>query len=132
MRLTWREELFNPKTAITQLAFPLSSAHAAKILGVCFRTIKRWDDAASIIPEYKLSRVQMKKRSEEWGGKTPMSPYQVWVMGKVGEIYSGLPNGYPKKSMTQTCIKAKASEYTREEYAKEQQRFAELALVTKE
>jgi hypothetical protein len=136
----WRNQLFhiiNPQINISTsldvnlhpLGFPLSLAEGTRILGICYRTWKRWETLAATIPEYKLQQIQMLKRASSFNATPPIVPYQVWVVGKIGEIYNGLPNGIQKKWMAQEYLNAKKSEFTREEYRQEQERFAAKSLI---
>jgi hypothetical protein len=122
----WRNQLFhiiNPEINLHPLGFPLSLAEGTRILGICYRTWKRWETLATTIPEYKLQQMQMFKRASSFNAISPIVPYQVWVIGKIGEIYQELPHGMEKNWMAQEYLNAKKSEFTREEYRREQERF---------
>ncbi|MBD2248838.1 IS1634 family transposase [Nostoc sp. FACHB-888] len=57
MESGWRKQLFNQKqsqSGVNPLVLPMSKAKAAKILGICPRTLERWAKVASLIPEYRL------------------------------------------------------------------------------
>lgn len=76
-----------------------------------------------LVPEYKLQHIKMSKRARDVKSIPPIVPYQVWVVGKIGEIYSSLPNGMSKKWMAEEWIKAKQGKFTREAYQQEQERY---------
>ncbi|MDJ0678203.1 MAG: hypothetical protein QNJ36_22935 [Calothrix sp. MO_167.B42] len=127
----WRNKLFespNQEFDLHPLGFPLSLAEGTRILGICYRTWKRWETLAMTIPEYKLQHILMQKRASCFNSTPPIVPYQVWVIGKIGEIYDGLPHGIKKKWMAQEYVNAKKQELTRESYRKEQERFASYTL----
>ncbi|MEA5574068.1 hypothetical protein [Calothrix sp. UHCC 0171] len=135
----WRNQLFhiiNPEINISTsldvnlhpLGFPLSLAEGTRILGICYRTWKRWETLAIAIPEYKLQQIQMLNRASSFNATPPIVPYQVWVVGKIGEIYQELPHGMGKKWMAQEYLNAKKSEFTREEYRREQERLVSNVL----
>lgn len=130
MKEAWRNELFDSKTdkALKQLGFPMSTAHGRRILGICHETWKRWEELAQSIPEYELQQIQMNKLASAKGTVAPIVPYQVWVMGKIGEIFELLPDGLPKKWMAQEYVNAKKDEFTREAYQQEQERYNSMAL----
>lgn len=127
----WKKTLFESPTnefTLNPLGFPLSRTKGAEILGVCFRTWMRWEELAMNIPEYKLQHIQLGNRANQFGVKPPVLPYMVWCCGKVGEIFQNLPHGLSKNWMVQAYIKERQQDFTRDEYQKEQQRFAELVL----
>jgi hypothetical protein len=130
MNQEWRNELFRPneESDPNSLGFPLSKAKGIRILKVSYRTWKRWEELAMTIPEYKLQHIQLNKRAEVAGAIAPIVPYQVWVVGKIGEIYSKLPDGLPKKWMAQEYLSSKKDEFTREVYQQEQSRHISLFL----
>ncbi|WP_242054686.1 hypothetical protein [Nostoc sp. FACHB-190] len=107
----------------------MSKAKAAKILGVCYRTLERWAEVAPIIPEYRLILVRMKTLAQEKNLRAPpITPYQVWVIARIGELFSDITQGIDKKAFVEIIIEAKKDEYTRAEFEKEQLRFSSQAL----
>ena len=125
MREEWKNELFQPDANNTprQLGFPMSTARGRRILGICHDTWKRWEELAETIPEYKLQQIKLKNKSSEFGAIAPITPYQVWVIGKIGEVFGNLPHGLPKKWMAQEYINQKKEEFTRSYYEEEQVRY---------
>ena len=131
----WRKNLFESESgesvesALNHLGFPLSRNQGIQILGICYRTWQRWEDLAFTIPEYKLQQIKMQKGA---GANTriPIAPYQVWVVGKIGEIYCKLPHGTTKRWIAEVYLKARQDEFTRDAYQKDQQRYHSLALET--
>lgn len=132
MKSEWREQLFSDQpsqSGVNPLVLPMSKAKAAKILGVCYRTLERWAGVAPNIPEYKLILVRMKTLAQEKNLRAPpITPYQVWVIGKIGELFCDLTLGIDKKVFVEIIIEAKKDEYTRAEFEKEQLRFSSQAL----
>jgi hypothetical protein len=53
----------------------------------------------------------------------PILPYQVWVVGKVGEIFGGLAQGTKKLKLAKAIVAANKSDYSRKEFEAEQIRF---------
>lgn len=132
MREEWKSELFKPDSDKTpkQLGFPMSTAHGRRILGICHETWKRWEELALTIPEYKLQQIKLNKMASARGAIAPIVPYQVWVVGKIGEIFQELPHGLPKRWMAQEYLNAKKNEFTREAYQQEQELFTSKILET--
>ncbi|WP_152592616.1 hypothetical protein [Nostoc sphaeroides] len=97
MKSEWRKQLFSyqpSKSGVNPLVLPMSKAKAAKILGVCYRTLERWAEVAPIIPEYRLILVRMKTLTQEKKLRAPpITPYQVWIIGKIGELFSDITQG---------------------------------------
>jgi hypothetical protein len=126
MNKEWKKELFkekSEKTELNPLGFPMSLAQGIRILGICHTTWKRWERVAVTIPEYELVQMQLEQMSTVTGGLTPKVPYQVWVIGKIGEIFSELPHGLPKKGLAQEYLNKDKNEYTRKSYEEEQARY---------
>ncbi|MBD2302870.1 hypothetical protein H6G28_30440 [Nostoc sp. FACHB-190] len=132
MKSEWREQLFSyqpSRSGTNSLVLPMSKAKAAKILGVCYRTLERWAEVAPIIPEYRLILVRMKTLAQEKNLRAPpITPYQVWVIARIGELFSDITQGIDKKAFVEIIIEAKKDEYTRAEFEKEQLRFSSQAL----
>lgn len=132
MKSEWRKQLFSyqpSKSGVNPLVLPMSKAKAAKILGVCYRTLERWAEVAPIIPEYRLILVRMKTLTQEKKLRAPpITPYQVWIIGKIGELFSDITQGVDKKAFVEIIIEAKKDEYTRAEFEKEQLRFTSQVL----
>ncbi|BBD70748.1 MULTISPECIES: hypothetical protein [Nostoc] len=132
MKSEWRKQLFSyqpSKSGVNPLVLPMSKAKAAKILGICYRTLERWAEVAPIIPEYRLILVRMKTLTQEKKLRAPpITPYQVWIIGKIGELFSDITQGVDKKAFVEIIIEAKKDEYTRAEFEKEQLRFTSLVL----
>ncbi len=122
----WKSKLFespNPELELNLLGLPLSIAEGTRILGICYRTWKRWNELAMDVPEYKQQHIQMLSIVSNASANPPILRYQVWVIGKIGEIYSQLPNGIPKKWIAQEYLRTKVDEFTQEQYQKEQSNF---------
>jgi hypothetical protein len=132
MESKWREQLFScqpSQSGANPLVLPMSKAKATKILGICYRTLERWAEVAPSIPEYRLILVRMKTLTQEKKLRAPpITPYQVWVIGKIGELFSDITQGADKKAFVEIIIEAKKDEYTRAEFEKEQLRFTSLVL----
>lgn len=131
MKKDWRSSLFQPhqdEFLLSPLGFPLSQSRGSRILGVCPRTWRRWESIAVSIPEYKLQQIQMKKLAEAAGEIAPIVPYQVWVVGKIGEVFGGLPHGLSKKWIAQSYVNGRKEEFTRVAYQEEQERYTTMAL----
>jgi hypothetical protein len=132
MKSEWRKQLFSyqpSKSGVNPLVLPMSKAKAAKILGICYRTLERWAEVAPIIPEYRLILVRMKTLTQEKKLRAPpITPYQVWIIGKIGELFSDITQGVDKKAFVEIIIEAKKDEYTRAEFEKEQLRFTSQVL----
>lgn len=130
----WRNQLFESQNhyefALNPLGFPLSIAKGTRILGITYRTWKRWEELALLVPEYKLQQIQLQKRASDAKSTSPIVPYMVWVVGKVGEIYDSLPNGMTKRWMAEEWVKANRQDFTREAYQQEQARFTSMALTS--
>ena len=128
MNKEWRSELFkdnSDKTELNPLGFPMSLAKGIRILGVCHTTWKRWEDLAKTIPEYELVQKQIQEIFANSKGKTPIVPYQVWVVGRIGEIFSELPHGLAKSDMAQMYLDRDKDTYTRKAYEQAQAQYAE-------
>ena len=129
MREGWRNELFKirlPDFMPNPLGFPMAQAQGQRVLGVCCRTWNRWEKVALKIPEYKLTHVKLKGLAKERSipiNQIPIVPYQVWVIGKIGEYFSLLPNGTRKIWIVEETVKFRASTFTRQAYLAEQERF---------
>ncbi|MCC5636286.1 hypothetical protein LC593_10540 [Nostoc sp. CHAB 5844] len=106
----------------------MSTACGRRILGICHQTWKRWEELALTIPEYELQLLKLNKMASKKGAAAPIVPYQVWVIGKIGEIYQLLPDGLPKKWMAEEYLNAKKDEFTRIAYQQEQERYSSMAL----
>ncbi len=95
----WRKNLFEPsnsKFSFYSMELPISIAEGTRILGICYRTWKRWEELAMNVPEYKQQHMEMKQKALTVNALAPIVRYQVWVMGKIGEVYSELPHGWVK------------------------------------
>ncbi len=122
----WKSKLFespNPELGLSLLGLPLSIAEGTRILGICYRTWKRWNELAMNVPEYKQQHMQMLEVIAKTDVTPPILRYQVWVIGKIGEIYSQLPNGIPKKWIAQEYLRNKLDDFTEEQYYREQEQF---------
>lgn len=131
MNAGWRKELFeskSPESGLNPLGFPMSIAQGARILDICYRTWKRWSDVAITVPEYKLQQIQMEKKKPYFGVVAPVTCYQVWVVGCVGEVFSELPHGIPKIWLAQTYLDAKKEDFSRAVFQAEVERYLSLAL----
>lgn len=127
----WKSTLFQlpqDKFTLNPLGFPVSRTRGSEILGVCFRTWMRWERLAMLIPEYKLQHKRLEKKAAELGIIPPVIPYMVWCVGKIGEIFDGLPHGLAKKWMVEEFVKSQQEQFTRQAYLDEQTRFAERLL----
>lgn len=126
MMKEWRKKLFEspkPNLGLNLLGLPLSVAEGTRILGICYRTWKRWNELAMNVPEYKQKHMQMLEVIAKTDVTPPILRYQVWVIGKIGEIYSQLPNGIPKKWIAQEYLRTKLDDFTEEQYHREQEQF---------
>lgn len=134
MNEVWRKDLFESKNcndfSLNPLGFPLSQAHGTRILGITYRTWKRWEELALTIPEYKLQHLLMANKASENRAIPAIVPYQVWVVGKIGEIYKSLPKGMAREWMAREWLKVKGDEFTRKAYQDEQERYLSLILET--
>lgn len=131
MKKDWRSSLFKTpqdQFSLNSLGFPLSQTRGSQILGICPRTWRRWESIAVSIPEYKLQQIKLKKLADAAGAIAPIVPYQVWVVGKIGEVFEELPHGLTKKWLAQEYINGKKEEFTRESYQQEQERYTTLVL----
>jgi hypothetical protein len=94
MNQAWREQLFSKKTTnsgLNPLVLPMTNAKMLRVLDICYRTWDRWTEVAETIPQYKLSRIQMQKMAQEKRLRAPLiRPYQVWVLGRIGEVFGDL------------------------------------------
>ena len=111
----WRNNLFEPsnsKFSFYSMELPISIAEATRILGICYRTWKRWEELAMNVPEYKQQHMEMKQKALTVNALAPIVRYQVWVMGKIGEVYSELPHGITKKWIAQEYLYAKMENFT--------------------
>ncbi|MBH8566748.1 hypothetical protein I8748_32130 [Nostoc sp. CENA67] len=131
MNKEWRQELFktkSEKTELNPLGFPMSQAKGLRILDICHTTWTRWEKLAMSIPEYEFVQMQLDAMADVTGGITPKVPYQIWVIGKIGEIFTELPHGLPKKGMAKEYLNRDKEQYTRSCYEEEQARYAIKAL----
>ena len=128
----WRSELFKPhlnELTPNPLGFPMSQSQGQRIIGVCCRTWNRWEQVAFQIPEYKLTQIQLKNLATKRNipdHQIPIAPYQVWVIGKIGEYFGLLNNGTRKVWIVEESIKTSLDDFTREAYLKEQEKFTKL------
>jgi hypothetical protein len=128
---SWRNELFKPHSqkelTPNPLGFPMSQSQGQRIVGVCCRTWNRWEQVALLqIPEYKLTQIQLKGLAKQRGipdQAIPIVPYQVWVIGKIGEYFGLLKNGTRKVWIVEENVKRYLDGFTREAYLNEQERF---------
>lgn len=129
MNQSWREELFNQETtnsALNPLVLPMTNAQSLRILDICYRTWGRWEEVAQTIAQYKLAQIQMKNFAQEHSLRAPpILPYQVWVVGKIGEIFCGLAQGTNKLNLAKAIVGANKSLYSRKEFEAEQIRFTQ-------
>lgn len=130
----WRNYLFKPheqKLTPNPLGFPMSQSQGQRILGICCRTWNRWEKVALQIPEYKLIAIQLKNLAKQKNipeSQVPIVPYQVWVVGKIGEHFSLLNNGTRKIWIVEESIKTSLDSFTREAYLKEQEQFTKFLI----
>lgn len=129
MNQAWREQLFSRKTTnsgLNPLVLPMSNAKMLRVLDICYRTWERWTEVAETIPQYKLSRIQMQKMAKEKRLRAPLiRPYQVWVLGRIGEVFGDLDQGTNKVEIAKSIVEANKSEYTIKEFEAEQIRFTQ-------
>lgn len=129
MNQTWREQLFSRKTTnsgLNPLVLPMTNAKMLRVLDICYRTWERWTEVAETIPQYKLSRIQMQKMAQEKRLRAPLiRPYQVWVLGRIGEVFGDLDQGTNKVEIAKSIVEANKSEYTIKEFEAEQIRFTQ-------
>ncbi|MBD2302597.1 hypothetical protein H6G80_31315 [Nostoc sp. FACHB-87] len=127
MNQSWREALFNQEntdSALNPLVLPMTNAKSLRILGICYRTWGRWEEVAETIAQYKLAQIQMKNFAEQYSLRaSPILPYQVWVVGKVGEIFDGLAQGTNKLNLAKAIVATNKAQYSRKEFEVEQIRF---------
>ncbi|MBN3890070.1 MAG: hypothetical protein HWQ43_13155 [Nostoc sp. JL31] len=127
MNQAWREQLFSRKTTnsgLNPLVLPMTNAKMLRVLDICYRIWERWTEVAETIPQYKLSRIQMQKMAQEKRLKAPLiRPYQVWVLGRIGEVFGDLEQGTNKVEIAKSIVEANKSEYTIKEFEAEQIRF---------
>ncbi|MBW4429882.1 MAG: hypothetical protein KME50_37445 [Nostoc desertorum CM1-VF14] len=127
MNQAWREQLFSQKTTnsgLNPLVLPMTNAKMLRVLDICYRTWERWTEVAETIPQYKLSRIQMQKMAQEKRLRAPLiRPYQVWVLGRIGEVFGDLEQGTNKVEIAKSIVEANKSEYTIKEFEAEQIRF---------
>ncbi|MBW4457071.1 MAG: hypothetical protein KME55_32855 [Nostoc indistinguendum CM1-VF10] len=132
MESGWREQLFNQKpsrSGANPLILPMSKAKAIKILGICPRTLERWAKVAELITEYRLILLRMNTFAQQNNLRAPpITPYQVWVVGKIGELFSDIVQGIDKKALVAAIVEANKVEYTRTQFEAEQIRFKSQAL----
>ena len=130
----WRNKLFKPHSqelTPNPLGFPMSQSQSQRIIGVCCRTWNRWERVALQIPEYKLTQIPLRNLATKKGipdHQIPIVPYQVWVIGKIGEYFSLLNNGTRKVWIVEENIKTSLDSFTREAYLKEQERFTKMII----
>ncbi|MHC5762359.1 MULTISPECIES: hypothetical protein [unclassified Nostoc] len=129
MNQAWREQLFSRKTTnsgLNPLVLPMTNAKMLRVLDICYRTWERWTEVAETIPQYKLSRIQMQKMAQEKRLRAPLiRPYQVWVLGRIGEVFGDLDQGTNKVEIARSIVEANKSEYTVKEFEAEQIRFTQ-------
>lgn len=129
MNQAWREQLFSRKTTnsgLNPLVLPMTNAKMLRVLDICYRTWERWTEVAETIPQYKLSRIQMQKMAKEKRLRAPLiRPYQVWVLGRIGEVFGDLDQGTNKVEIAKSIVEANKSEYTIKEFEAEQIRFTQ-------
>ncbi|MBW4457110.1 MAG: hypothetical protein KME55_33085 [Nostoc indistinguendum CM1-VF10] len=129
MNQAWREQLFSRKTTnsgLNPLVLPMTNAKMLRVLDICYRTWERWTEVAETIPQYKLSRIQMQKMAQEKRLRAPLiRPYQVWVLGRIGEVFGDLEQGTNKVEIAKSIVEANKSEYTIKEFEAEQIRFTQ-------
>ncbi|WP_414573260.1 hypothetical protein [Nostoc sp. CCY 9925] len=129
MNPAWREELFHQKTTssgLNPLVLPMTNAKMRRILDICYRTWERWAEVAESIPQYKLARIQMQRMAQEKRLRAPLiRPYQVWVLGRIGEVFGDLDQGTTKIEIARSIVEANKSEYTIKEFEAEQIRFTQ-------
>jgi hypothetical protein len=129
MNQAWREQLFSRKTTnsgLNPLVLPMTNAKMLRVLDICYRTWERWTEVAETIPQYKLSRIQMQKMAQEKRLRAPLiRPYQVWVLGRIGEVFGDLEQGTNKIEIAKSIVEANKSEYTIKEFEAEQIRFTQ-------
>jgi hypothetical protein len=132
MKSGWKEQLFNLKpsqSGVDPLILPMSKTKATKILGICPRTLERWAKVAGLIPEYRLILMRMKTFADQNNLKAPpITPYQVWVVGKIGELFGDLEQGIDKKPFVKAIVETNKSEYTRSQFEQDQLRFTSNVL----
>jgi hypothetical protein len=131
----WRNELFKPHSqkelTPNPLGFPMSQSQGQRMIGVCCRTWIRWERVALQIPEYKLTQIQLRnlaKQRDIPDHQIPIVPYQVWVIGKIGEYFGLLNNGTRKVWIVEEAVKTALANFTREAYLKEQEKFTKLII----
>ncbi|MHC5771845.1 MAG: hypothetical protein ACYTXI_41270 [Nostoc sp.] len=129
MNQAWREQLFSRKTTnsgLNPLVLPITNAKMLRVLDICYRTWERWTEVAETIPQYKLSRIQMQKMAQEKRLRAPLiRPYQVWVLGRIGEVFGDLDQGTNKVEIAKSIVEANKSEYTIKKFEAEQIRFTQ-------
>ncbi|MBD2536719.1 hypothetical protein H6G97_48730 [Nostoc flagelliforme FACHB-838] len=129
MNQAWREQLFSRKTTnsgLNPMVLPMTNAKMLRVLDICYRTWERWTEVAETIPQYKLSRIQMQKMAQEKRLRAPLiRPYQVWVLGRIGEVFGDLDQGTNKVEIAKSIVEANKSEYTIKEFEAEQIRFTQ-------
>jgi hypothetical protein len=130
----WRNQLFKPHSqelTPNPLGFPMSQSQGQRIIGVCCRTWNRWKQVALQIPEYRLIQIQVRnlaKQKDIPDHQIPIVPYQVWVIGKIGEYFSLLNNGTRKVFIVEETIKSSFESFTRDAYLKEQEQFTKMLI----
>lgn len=129
MNQSWREALFNQEntnSALNPLVLPMTNAKSLRILDICYRTWGRWEEVAEVIAQYKLAQIQMINFAKEHSLRAPpILPYQVWVVGKVGEIFGGLAQGTNKLNLAKAIVATSKAQYSRKEFEAEQIRFTQ-------
>ncbi|WP_341531878.1 hypothetical protein WKK05_38385 (plasmid) [Nostoc sp. UHCC 0302] len=126
MMKEWRNRLFdspNPETGLHLIDLPLSVAEGTRILGICYRTWKRWHELAMSVPEYKQQHLEMVEKISDVNSAPPIIRYQIWVTGKIGEIFTLLPHGIAKKVIVQDRLQEALKEFSVEQYQREQSQF---------
>jgi Fe-S cluster biosynthesis and repair protein YggX len=136
MRGNWRSELFKPNSKLElqkleHLGFPMSIAKGRKILGnICHETWKRWETVAMEIPEYKLIHQRMynaanrRRKNSTKKITPPITAYQVWVVGNIGDLYGRYEQGIEKTWLVEQYLAGTKDQFTRDEYQKEQERYS--------
>lgn len=90
---------------------------AAKKLGISLSTLYRWDSQLlPILEDYKLDRL---------GSRLPLTDYQVWVLGKLKELYrpEGTHRSKPKPAVLRQ-VRLNKHLYRFEVYRHENQRIS--------
>jgi len=71
------------------LDFPSTKTHLAEVLGVARSTLCQWENIAFWrIPAFRDS--YPKTHDGSYDRESPLSPYQAWVLGRVGRLMAQL------------------------------------------